>query len=193
MENDKIVLSDDVVSLLLPQAVSQKVEIVVQTQERSSFVVNSNQGVEESVITDGSGSNILGEHDLSIVDKLKKRNNELEKEVMSLKAAIYPLLEAFLKNEKLVEGMGKVPATDKHSVEFMTDMLYNVSKLLENLEFVEKTMRTLQAMLSKSCKGNIELIILRKQICSKLQQLSQSVVLEDVLAQLRSVLREVGK
>lgn len=193
MESNKIVLSDDSINLLLQQAGSEDVQLIVEAPGESDLIVNSNNS-QQKIDTAGNDTKqiILSGLDPFSVDKMKKKNKELDLEIKSLKAAIFPVLEVFLKNEKLVEGMGRIPTSDKNSVEFMTDMLYKISRLIKNLDRVEQTMRNLQEKLTKSVGGNIDLLNQRRQTHNKLEKLSQSAGLEDILSQLRTIFQDTG-
>lgn len=194
MESNKIVLSDDSLNLLLQQAGSEDVQLIVETPGESDLLVNSNNS-QQKIETAGNNDAkqiILSGLDPFSVDKMKKKNKELDLEIKSLKAAIFPVLEVFLKNEKLVEGMGKIPTSDKNSIEFMTDMLYKISRLIKNLDRVEQTMRNLQENLTKSVRGNIDLLNQRRLTHNKLEKLSQSAGLEDILSQLRTIFQDTG-
>ena len=192
MAASKIVLSDGSLKLLIQEAsLPDGGVMLVSDCAGTESLSNLNGDVDESLtdIMMNNADTIQPPADSIELTELLK----LQEELRMLKDSINLVMNAFLKNDKLARAVTSRQGFDRYSVTGMVDVLHRVAKYVENCERVEAVMKNMQDKLTFSNNKHARLKDAKVRLNTKLQELSQSVGLEDVLSQLRQIFKDTGK
>lgn len=204
MEGKKIVPCGDSIKLIIQQGSGDTEDriMLVNTPEKVACeqMKNANsQSDSEDVLRSkhdrSLASSSMDEEPINEITANSSREVDtagLQKEIDTLKIAVTSLVEAFLRNKKLSGGVDTTPDFDKSSTSSMVNILRRVTKYILNYSRVESMMKDMQKGLNESNKINTHLFDSRKVLNGKLEELSQSTGLEDILSQLRTIFRETG-